>query len=128
MVIGSTLMRVASVNAVPNAPIAVAKQIAPAEISAGCRPGISTSMSTRQGEAPKERAAGKAVAREEKAGDAGDDERRHRYRRRKRERRDEAAEIGRVRQHRAVGGEAVRPARADQRQAPDRQQPESGED
>ena len=33
--IGSTLMRVASVKAVPKAPIAVAKQIAPAEISAG---------------------------------------------------------------------------------------------
>jgi hypothetical protein len=56
-VIGSTLIRVASVNAVPKAPIEVAKQIAPAEISAGFRPGMSTSSTTRHGAAPRERAA-----------------------------------------------------------------------
>ena len=50
-------MRVASVKAVPNAPMAVAKQMAPAEMKAGFRPGMMTSRITRQGEAPSERAA-----------------------------------------------------------------------
>ena len=39
-------MRVASVKAVPKAPIAVAKQMAPAEMKAGLRPGMMTSPSS----------------------------------------------------------------------------------
>ena len=57
MVIGSTSISVASVKAVPKAPIEVAKQMAPAERKAGCRPGRITSRTTRHGEAPIERAA-----------------------------------------------------------------------
>src|SRR3546814_3636036 len=50
-------MRVARVKAVPNAPTAVAKQIAPDDRKAGLRPGMMTSSTTRSGEAPSERAA-----------------------------------------------------------------------
>ena len=57
MTMGSTSILVASVKAVPKAPMAVAKQIAPAASSAGLRPGTSTSRSCCQGEAPSERAA-----------------------------------------------------------------------
>ena len=54
---GMTSMLVARVKAVPNAPIAVAKAMAPAAISDGIRPGMITSITTRYGEAPKVRAA-----------------------------------------------------------------------
>ena len=57
MTIGSTLILVASVKAVPKAPMAVAKQMAPAASSAGCSAGTITSRTTRSGEAPSERAA-----------------------------------------------------------------------
>ena len=50
-------MSVASVKAVPKAPIAVAKAIAPAAIKEGIRPGKITSTTTRKGEAPIVRAA-----------------------------------------------------------------------
>ncbi len=50
-------MSVASVKAVPNAPIEVAKQIAPEAISAGASPGTSTSRVTCHEDAPSERAA-----------------------------------------------------------------------
>ena len=50
-------MSVARVNAVPNAPIEVAKQTAPEAISAGARPGRMTSRTTRHGPAPSDRAA-----------------------------------------------------------------------
>ncbi len=55
--IGSTSIWVASVNAVPKAPIEVAKQIAPEEMIAGVSAGSSTSRVTCQVEAPSERAA-----------------------------------------------------------------------
>ena len=57
MVMGSTLILVASVKAVPKAPMLVAKQMAPEEISAGLSAGRITSRITCQGEAPSERAA-----------------------------------------------------------------------
>ena len=50
-------MSVASVNAVPNAPIEVAKQTAPEAISAERRAGRLTSRTTPHGLAPRERAA-----------------------------------------------------------------------
>ena len=50
-------MSVARVNAVPKAPMAVAKQMAPDAIRAGFRPGRMTSLTTSQGDAPSERAA-----------------------------------------------------------------------
>ena len=50
-------MLVASVNAVPNAPIAVANAIAPEATKAGASAGRITSRCTAQGPAPSERAA-----------------------------------------------------------------------
>ena len=50
-------MFVASVKAVPNAPIEVAKQIAPEAINPGLRAGKITSTITSQDDAPSERAA-----------------------------------------------------------------------
>ncbi len=50
-------MRVASVKAVPKAPIAVAKQMAPADRKAGFSAGTITSRTTRHRPAPSERAA-----------------------------------------------------------------------
>jgi hypothetical protein len=50
-------MSVASVNAVPKAPMEVAKHTAPEAISAGERAGRMTSRTTRHGPAPSERAA-----------------------------------------------------------------------
>ena len=50
-------MSVASVKAVPKAPMEVAKQSAPVEKSAGVRAGIVTSLRIRQEEAPSVRAA-----------------------------------------------------------------------
>ena len=50
-------MLVASVNAVPNAPMAVAKAIAPEATKAGPSAGSTTSRCTAQGPAPSERAA-----------------------------------------------------------------------
>ena len=46
-------MSVARVNAVPNAPMAVAKQMAPEAIRAGFRPGRMTSLTTSQGDDPE---------------------------------------------------------------------------
>ena len=50
-------MLVASVNAVPNTPIAVAKAMAPEATNAGARAGNTTSRCTAHGLAPSERAA-----------------------------------------------------------------------
>ena len=54
---GKTSISVAKVNAVPNAPMEVAKQMAPDEIKPGVNAGISTSLTTLQGEAPIDLAA-----------------------------------------------------------------------
>src|ERR1700727_2226953 len=52
---GSTSMLVASVNAVPNAPIAVAKAMAPEATKAGPSAGSTTSRCTAPGLAPRAR-------------------------------------------------------------------------
>ena len=57
MVIGRTSILVARVKAVPKAPMEVAKQMAPDAINPGFNAGRMTSRTTRQGEAPSERAA-----------------------------------------------------------------------
>jgi len=55
-------MSVAKVKAVPNAPMEVAKHIAPEEMRPGINAGIKMSFITYQGEAPSERAASSKLA------------------------------------------------------------------